>query len=44
MINMQEFQGLKEKIMICVGQEIPLALQDKNELYAELKVLQTELI
>ena len=44
MFNMQEFQDLKEKIMICIGQENPSRLQDKNELYAELKDLQKELI
>lgn len=45
MVNIQkEFQDLKEKIVTCIGQEIPSMLHDKNELYAELKDLQTELI
>ena len=44
MFNMQEFQDLKEKIMSCIGQETSSNLQDKNELYAELKDLQKELI
>ena len=44
MLNIQEFQDLKEKIMIFIGQEVPSTLNNKNELYAELKNLQNELI